>query len=153
MTQGFTSLRQRALDLLILAGTWVPRADFAVLSTSPVVVDDVLADLVVEGKAQWRENSGYRLIGAPLARRAAQIQRRDGKRTVVLGQPFGQDSYHFGIAEVRAEPVGLVMYEIEVPMPADPAQALARIQAMAEAGIAYVDSRDPALPAKGTLWR
>lgn len=122
MVQGFTPLRTRALDRLIDAGTWVGRDELAALTTCAPALDDALADLVIEGLAQHHPHNGYRLAAPATARRAAQIQRRSGKRLAVVGAA-GAKAYHVGVAEERPD-VGLVLYEMEIPNPPPGPQAL-----------------------------
>jgi hypothetical protein len=65
---------------------------------------------------------GYRLAGSNVCRSAAQLMRRDGKRAAVVGVPH-QDGYRVGVAEQRAA-IGLVMYELAMPLPAPDQDAL-----------------------------
>lgn len=104
------------LDRLVAAGTWVDRGELVDgLACSTVAADDALADLVVDGKAHWREGSGYRLVGTVLARKAAQNLLAGGHRRNVQARPVG-DALHVGVAQ-RVEGIGLVLYELAVPMP------------------------------------
>lgn len=133
-------LRTRVLDALIVAGSWVPRSELAQLSTSQMAVDDVLADLVVQGVATFRENVGYRLAGTPAARRAAQMLRRTGKKAAAVGLP-GKEFYQVGVAEVRPAPVGLVLYELAIPNPEPGPQALAQHLQQVGGVLAFINSR------------
>lgn len=111
------------MDALIEGGTWMTRDELQVVADcSRVAVDDALADLVAEQKVTWRENVGYRLAGTVVCRRAAQLMRAKGKKAAVVGvQHKGQ--YLVGVAETRAE-LGLVMYELSMPMPEPGPEAL-----------------------------
>ncbi len=103
------------LDALIVAGTWMSRDELAtVRECSEVALEDALADLVVAGRADWRENVGYRLAGTAMCRRAAQLQRRERKRLAVVGVSH-KDGYRLGFAEER-DGLGLVMYEMALPL-------------------------------------
>lgn len=116
MSQGHKTLAMRLLDALMDAGTWMSRVELhAGQECSEVALDDALADLVMQGQADWRQNVGYRLAGTGACRRAAQLLRREGKRAAVIGFA-AKDGYHVGVAEQRAE-IGLVMYELALPLP------------------------------------
>jgi hypothetical protein len=123
MSQGQKTLATRLLDALIDAGTWMSRLELqARQECSVIALDDALADLVMEGLADFRANVGYRLAGSNVCRCAAQLMRRDGKRAAVVGVPH-QDGYRVGVAEQRAA-IGLVMYELAMPLPAPDQDAL-----------------------------
>nr|WP_315242148.1 hypothetical protein [uncultured Albidiferax sp.] len=105
------------VERLVAAGTWVNRPTLVRgLSTSTVALEDALADLVVGGKAEWRDGSGYRLVGGQLARQAAQKRQAVDGYLHVLGKD-GPSVYRVGVAE-RFEGLGVVMYELELPLPA-----------------------------------
>ena len=116
MSQGHKRLRDHLTEALIEAGTWMSRAELqAARECSDVALEDALADLVVDGVADYRQNVGYRLAGTGVCRRAAQLMRREGKRAAVVGVP-GKDGYRVGVAEHRAD-IGLVMFEMALPLP------------------------------------
>lgn len=117
-------------DALIAAGTWVTRRDLAGLTTSTVALDDVLADLVIDGRAEFRQAVGYRIAGTELTRKALQqlVRRPHLNRFVIARQV--ERRFSLGIAERRAE-IGLVSYEMELPEAEDDAGAIAQAQAMA----------------------
>lgn len=125
MSQGHKTTAVRLLDALIAGGSWMTRdALQAAANCSQLAVDNALADLVTEQKVTWRENVGYRLAGTAVCRRAAQLMRAKGKKAAVVGmQHKGQ--YLVGVAETRAE-LGLVMYELSMPMPEPGPEALTR---------------------------
>jgi len=141
-TGEYTPARKRAVDLLVRAGTWVSRAELSTLSTCVPAVDDALADLIVEGVAEYRENVGYRLAGTPAARRAAQLMAKSGRRAAAVGVP-GPDFYRVGVAEQRAQ-LGLLMYELALPNPEPGPAALQKHLAQVEGVIAFVNSRGEA---------
>lgn len=118
-----SDLKTRMLERLIDSGTWMVRRDLvAGLSSSPPAIEDALADLVIEGKAEFRQQGGYRLAGGALERRAAYLLRSERSCRAVFGQQGGAD-YRVGVAEMRQ--LGprlektLVMYEVAMPMPPD----------------------------------
>ena len=106
---------------------------------SDVALEDALADLVVDGVADFRANVGYRLAGTGACRRAAQLMRRDGKRAAVVGLP-SKDGYRVGVAEIRAE-LGLVMYELALPLPQPEEDALQVRLDQVDAVLDFVNSR------------
>lgn len=126
--QAFTArpLRQVFLERLMDAGTWCSRDELtAGTSSSPVAIEDTLADLVVEGLSEYREHVGYRLKGSSLQRRAVKLMREQRTNRQVYGQPVG-DQFHVAVVE-QAPRAGLdlVMYELAVPLPEEPAERLA----------------------------
>lgn len=109
-------LRVVMLERLVDSGTWMSRDELASnASSSPPAIDDALADLVVEGKAEFRQAVGYRLAGTELARAAAKKLRAEGLVRSVCGRQV-KDEYRVGVAEQR-DGLGLVMYELAMPMP------------------------------------
>jgi hypothetical protein len=114
-------LKTRMLERLIDGGTWVSREALAEgLSTSPLAQEDALADLVIEGLAEFRQGSGYRLAGSAVQRRAVLMLRKQGtRRSVFAHESKGQ--YRVGVAELQklgqTEALSLVMYEMVLPMP------------------------------------
>lgn len=121
-------LKTRILDRLIDGGDWMNRAALAAgLSSSPVAQDEALADLVIEGRAEYLKGKGYRLAGGVLQRRAAQLLRRKRLCRAVLGHQEA-DQYVLGVAEMRqvcpGAELSLVMYEMVLPMPAPGPQHL-----------------------------
>lgn len=122
MTQGHRTLKDLMLERLMLATGWTSGPDLAEgLSTSEPAIEDALADLVIEGKADFKEAVGYRLKASVLCRHAARMLKTQGTRLAVKGHPFEgngktADTYRVGIAEQRDD-IGLVMYELEMPMP------------------------------------
>ncbi len=140
MTQGHKTLATRLVDALIDAGTWVSREELqAAQQCSAVALDDALADLVMTQAVQWRADAGYRLAGTPLCRRAARLLRHEQRRCAVVGQPL-DDGYHLGVAEQRAE-IGLVMYELALPLPQPGQDALQHHLDQVGGVLAFVDSR------------
>lgn len=123
MSRGRKTLRDYLTEALIEGGTWMSRAELqAARECSDVALEDALSDLVVDRVVDYRENVGYRLAGTAVCRRAAQLMRREGKRAAVVGVP-GKDGYRVGVAEHRAE-IGLVMFEMALPLPAEGEDAL-----------------------------
>lgn len=114
-------LKTHMLERLIDAGSWVMRHELvAGLSNSPPAIEDALADLVIEGQAEFRQAGGYRLAGGALARRAAYLLRTERRARAVFGQQQGSE-YRVGVAEMRRlgarQERTLVMYEVAMPMP------------------------------------
>lgn len=127
-------LRSQFLNRLIAAGTWVKRETLVDGSSSiPAVIEDALADLVVEGKAEYRADMGYRLAGSAQARRAAQLLRQSKTKRAVFGEPVGNE-YRVGVAElVQREGLALVMYDMTLPMPEPGPDSLPQQQRMTDA--------------------
>ncbi|UUZ68056.1 hypothetical protein LP416_27715 [Polaromonas sp. P2-4] len=116
MSQGHRTLKERMLERLMVATGWQTGAALAAgLSTSQVAIDDALADLVMEQTVEFKPVVGYRLSGTVLCRQALRLLKRRNAQRSVEGQVFG-DVFRLGVAEIR-EVVGLVMFELEVPMP------------------------------------
>jgi hypothetical protein len=140
MSQGQRTLPGRLLDALMDCGTWMSRVELhAGQECSEVALDDALADLVIEGKVDFRVNVGYRLAGTGACRRAAQLMRREGKRSAVIGVTH-KDGYRVGVAEHRAA-IGLVMYELMLPLPAPGEDALQAHLEQVGGVIKFVNSR------------
>jgi hypothetical protein len=108
-------LKAVMFDRLQASGTWMSREDLAQgASSSPVAIDDALADLVLEKKAEYRQAVGYRLAGTVLAREAMRQLREGGLQRAVCARPV-KDEYRVGVAERHAD-LGLVMYELAMPL-------------------------------------
>ena len=99
-----TDLKTQMLERLIDAGDWLTRSALARdLSSSPPAIEDALADLVIEAKAEFSAKTGYRLAGSAVARRAAQLMRKRGLRRQVVAEPDNkQGGYRIGVSELRA---------------------------------------------------
>ena len=111
-------LKAVMLERLMDGGTWISREALAKgASTSAHAIDDALADLVLERKAEWRQGSGYRLAGTEMPRAAVKQLRADGLARSVCGRQVKND-YRVGVAEQRKD-LGLVMFELALPMPAE----------------------------------
>lgn len=122
--------RQVLLERLMDAGTWVsPHELTDGISTCRPAVEDAVADLVIEGKAEYREHVGYRLAGSVLQRRAAMLFRENRnsqarRRTGVYGEARGRE-FRIAVVEERCTAVtDPVMYELSVPLPEDPTESL-----------------------------
>ena len=139
MTQGFVPLRSKVLNVLVDSGTWVSRGELDMLTTCGPALDDALADLVVEKLAEHRPNIGYRLATTEPARRAAQLQRRTGKRLAAVGVP-GKDFYSVGVAETRPD-LGLLLYELAIPNPDPGPGALQRHLEQVQGVIDFINAR------------
>jgi hypothetical protein len=118
-----TDLKTQMLERLLDCGTWVMRHDLVEgLSNSPPAIEDALADLVIEGFAEYRQAAGYRLAGSALARRAARMLRRSRTARAVCGKQVG-NVYQVGVAEMRqlgaSAALSLVMFDMSLPMPPD----------------------------------
>jgi hypothetical protein len=98
------------------SGTWMSRQALTKnIKRKPEAVDDALADLVIERRAEYREAVGYRLAGTALTREAAKTLRANGLLKAVCGRQVG-DEYHVGVAQAH-QSLGMVMYEMTLPMP------------------------------------
>ena len=116
-------LKDVMLGRLMDSATWMTREQLADgASTSPLAIDDALADLVLEGKAEYRQAVGFRLKGTDLARQALKKLRYEGLSRAVLGRQV-KDEYRVGVAEKR-DILNLVMYELALPMPPSGPQQL-----------------------------
>jgi hypothetical protein len=116
-----TDLKTQMLERLIKCGAWMLRDELVrSLSTCAPAIEDALADLVIEGKAEYRPEAGYRLTGSVLVRRAAHLRQRKGLAKAVYGEQVGKE-YRVGVAEMKRlghrNEVSLVLYEMAMPMP------------------------------------
>ena len=104
------------LERLMDSGTWMSRQALTKsIKRKPETIDDALADLVIERRAEYREAVGYRLAGTALTREAAKTLRANGLVKAVCGRQVG-DEYHVGVAQAH-QSLGMVMYEMTLPMP------------------------------------
>ncbi|MBV7454327.1 hypothetical protein KW843_07580 [Acidovorax sp. sif1233] len=130
-----TALRTRVLRVLLAQGKWVDRAALNRLTTCQPALDDVLADLVIEGHAEFRKFAGYRLCGGPQVR-AARLQLAADPTLVravsaATQQAEGGEQVVMGVAERRPELGGAVVtYQMELPVCGSPGEALAQAQAL-----------------------
>lgn len=132
------ALKAGLMERLMAAGTWMSRDELvAGLSTCVPAVEDSLADLVLEGKAEWRQGSGYRLAGTLLARRAAQLLLSTGTQRSVQAMQH-KTHYRIGVAERRPDQC-LVMYEIALPMPEPGPDALRQHLAQVDAVMKHMN--------------
>lgn len=132
-------LRRRLLGRLVQRGTWVEREELvAGLSSSVPALEDALADLVLEGLAEFRQAVGYRLAGTELAREAARLLVRNRVQRGVAGRQVGHE-YRVGVAERRGS-TGLVMFELAMPMPEPGPDALAGHLKQVDAVLAFAGS-------------
>lgn len=128
-------LKAVMLDRLMDSGTWMTREQLgAGASTCAMAIEDAVADLVLEGKAEYREAVGYRLAGSALARAAVAGLRRRGVRRHVVAQQV-KDEYRAAVAEQRAD-LGVVMYEIAMPLAPDARGHLRQVQAVMDPAMA-----------------
>lgn len=142
-----TDLKTQMLERLVDAGDWMTRSALARdLSSSPPAIEDALADLVIESKAEFSAKTGYRLAGGVTARRAAQLMRKRGLRRQMVAVPDkAKGGYCIGVAEMRAlssgQALSLVMYEMAVPPIAGPfGQAHQRqMEAMMNFGVEHAE--------------
>lgn len=133
-------LKPVMLERLTDAGTWLSREELvADLSNCMPAIEDALADLVLEGHADYREGSGYRLAGTFLARQAAKQLRAKGTRYAVRAAQHGQH-FRVGVAEVMPR-LGLVMYELSMPLPDAGPEALDKQLAITNALVQHMNNR------------
>lgn len=117
-------LRSELLQRLALAGGWLRREQLeqvpAPLAYSRFVVDNELADLVMQQQVLFNPRSGeYRLGGGPLARKALQRLVQQGERRTMLGHQAGA-LYRVGLAQRVRDASGdemLVSAELELDYP------------------------------------
>lgn len=141
MTQGQKSLRGRLVDALIDSGTWMSPGELRAVYEGGMesVVEDTLADMVIEGDVDYRENVGYRLAGSLICRKAARLLRLEGKRVAVWGEA-AKEGYVLGVAEQRAA-FGVVMYEMALPAAGEDQDALQVQLEQVGAVVNFVNSR------------
>ena len=130
------SLRSRVLEVLLSQGPWVQRAALDGLTTCQPALDDVLADLVIEGHAEFKRHVGYRLQGGPQVREArVQLMTDPALLRAVAAAEVQTDAGQqmvMGVAERRAELGGAVVtYQMELPVCGSPSELLAQAQALA----------------------
>lgn len=119
-------LRRRVVDALGAVGTWVPRGDLNGLTSCALALDDTLADLVIDGAAEYHQHAGYRLVGDALARDALRrLHASPQDHRVVLGADEGAKGMRLAFAQ-RVPAVGLVHWVMHLPAIEDPDAALAR---------------------------
>lgn len=118
MNQGHRTLKDRMVERLATSTGWLTSADLSAgLSTNRLAIEDAIADLVVEQTADYKPASGYRLKGTVLCRQALRTLKAQGGQRAVVGAPF-KAVYRVGVAEVLDGGVGgVVLYELELPMP------------------------------------
>lgn len=127
-------LRSAVLDALAQAGTWVARPTLDKLTTCAPALDDVLADLVVEGRVEFQQFVGYRLAISPLARKALQkLKLNPQDRRAVEAETVekrGKSQVRMGVAE-RCPGLGgaVVTYDMALPVCDTPQAALKQAQA------------------------
>jgi biotin operon repressor len=145
-------LRRVMVERLIDSGTWCSGVELAAgLSASPVAIEDALADLVIEGQAEFRQAEGYRLAGGVQARRAAWLLRnrkntQGGRlRRAAFGTELG-GNYRVGVAEMRngvdcgPDGLGLVMYELVMPMPPEGPDQVAHHMSQVQAVVDFINN-------------
>lgn len=131
-----TPLRTKVLRLLLTRGGWVQRVALNPLTTCQPALEDVLADLVIEGHAEFRRHVGYRLLGGPQVREARVRLMTDPTllRAVAAAEvqtDAGQQMV-MGVAERRPELGGAVVtYQMELPVCGSPSELLAQATALA----------------------
>jgi hypothetical protein len=117
------------LERLLASGTWMNREQLAEgASSSPAAIDDALADLVLEKKADYRQGVGYRLAGGQMAREAGKVLARDGTHRAMAGATV-KDEYRVGVAQ-RTAALGVVMFELALPKARTLDEQLLQVQAL-----------------------
>lgn len=114
-------LRAAVIRELLRCGGWVQREALDGLTSSVVALDDVLADLVVDGEAEHRRHIGYRLTGSALVRHACQRLEQDPtlQRAVVGYERATEEGVQtvLGMAQRHPDlPGGMVGYELALPV-------------------------------------
>lgn len=131
-----TPLRTKVLRVLLTQGTWVDRTVLNPLTTCQPALDDVLADLVIDGHAEFKKFAGYRLCGGPQVR-AARVQLMTDPALVravsaVEQQTDAGPQLVMGVAERRPELGGAVVtYQVALPVCGSPSELLGQAQALA----------------------
>lgn len=129
-------LRTKVLRVLLTQGTWVDRTALNHLTTCQPALDDVLADLVIDGHAEFKKFAGYRLCGGPQVR-AARVQLMTDPALVravsaVEQQTDAGPQLVMGVAERLPELGGAVVtYQVALPVCGSPSELLAQAQALA----------------------
>jgi len=125
-------LKAAMLERLARSGSWVAGPELAAgLSSSQMAIEDALADLVVEQLAEYKAAVGYRLKGTALCRQALRLLKTEGGARAVCARPLGAE-YRVGVAEALAD-LGLVMYELALPLPPEGPDHLQQHMRQAEA--------------------
>jgi hypothetical protein len=142
VSQGHKTLTTLLHDALTQSGTWLSREQLQVgRGSSEVAMDDALSDLVIEGRAEYRENVGYRLSGGRLARAALRqlVRAEPGINAVVRAQEKDGEM-RMGVAENRAE-LGRVMYELVLPAAAAGVDPLDHLQRQIDGVTAFIGAK------------
>lgn len=131
-----TPLRTKVLRVLLTKGTWVQREALNPLTTCQPALEDVLADLVIEGHAEFKRYAGYRLLGGPQVREArVQLMTDPTLLRAVAAAEVQTDAGQqlvMGVAERRADLGGAVVtYQMELPVCGSPSELLAQATALA----------------------
>lgn len=132
-------LRAKVLRVLLSGAAWVDRAAFNALTSCQPALDDVLADLVIEGHVEFRKFAGYRLRGGACVRDARVKLMNDPLLlravSVVVVDADGGQRLVMGVAERRTGLAqlggGVVTYELALPVCGAPAQLQAQMQSLA----------------------
>ena len=111
-------LKNKMARRLLLAVRWVTADELADgLSTCPAAIEDALADLVLEGCAEYKPRVGYRAAASDTCRDALRQLMLGKHARHVVGRPF-ENVLRLAVAERRAG-LGVVSYELELPLPGD----------------------------------
>lgn len=124
-------LRMRVMEALLTQGPWVQRAVLDRLTTSALALEDVLADLVIEGAAEFKPSVGYRACGSPLVRHARAQLVRDPSvfRHVAAREEVvdGKARLMAGFAvRTPGQAVEAVAFELELPPAGSPDELIAQ---------------------------
>lgn len=126
-------LKRRALDMLMLDGSWVSRSELDALSAYTPALDDALADLVVEGLAEFKQGIGYRLAGGPLVRASVKRLMKDPALSAFHTARQIERVMHVGVARRHPTRDGeLLVYSYALPEPATDAEAAQQATALAQ---------------------
>jgi hypothetical protein len=128
-----SALRRRVLEALLSQGPWVQRCALDGLTGCAPALDDVLADLVVEGVAEFKPSLGYRVCGGPLVREVHLRMLCDPqacRHTVALERATDAGPQIVAAMALRMPDGGTVAFALELPPAASPQLVHAQADAL-----------------------
>lgn len=130
-------------------GSWMEAAPLAEgLSGDPAQLRQALKDLVAEGVAEFRKGVGWRLYASALARGALQMLLRDGSKVAAKAEQVGEE-WRVGVAYRGAAGgagpagalLGVVLFELAMPMPAKGPDFAKQHAAQAQAVLEFLNAK------------